>query len=127
MDKKKKDRLAAGGWRTGTAADFLGLTPEEAEFVELKLALSSELKDLRSDRGISQIELAERLGSSQSRVAKMEASDPTVSVDLLIRGLFAAGATKKDIAGAISRAARQPVRRNARKATKRRSRSTSDM
>lgn len=125
MDKKKKDRLAAGGWRTGTAADFLGLTPEEAEFVELKLALSSELKDLRSEHGISQVELAERLGSSQSRVAKMEASDPTVSVDLLIRGLFAAGATKKDIAGAISKAA--PARRAARKRPKRRSSSTSDM
>jgi predicted XRE-type DNA-binding protein len=127
MDKKKKDRLAAEGWRTGTAADFLGLTPEEAEFVELKLALSSELKDFRSEHGISQVELAERLGSSQSRVAKMEASDPTVSVDLLIRGLFAAGATKKDIAGAISKAARSPARRNARKRSKRRSSSTSDM
>ena len=127
MDKKKKDRLAAGGWSTGTAADFLGLTPEEAEFVELKLALSSELKDLRSEHGISQLELAERLGSSQSRVAKMEASDPTVSVDLLIRGLFAAGATKEDIASAISRAARRPARRNAPKRSKRRSSSTSNM
>jgi DNA-binding XRE family transcriptional regulator len=114
MDKKKKDRLAAGGWRTGSAADFLGLSAEEAEFVELKLALSSELKDLRSEHGISQLELAQRLGSSQSRVAKMEASDPTVSVDLLIRGLFAAGATKADIASAIGkRATRRPTRRNA--------------
>jgi hypothetical protein len=115
MDKKKKDRLAANGWRTGSAADFLNLSAEEAEFVELKLALSSELKDVRSERGISQLELAHRLGSSQSRVAKMEASDPTVSFDLLIRGLLAAGATKTDIASAISKSARKrSTRRNAR-------------
>lgn len=115
MDKKKKDRLAAGGWKTGNAADFLSLSAEEAEFVELKLALSSELKDVRSEHGMSQLELAQRLGSSQSRVAKMEASDPTVSVDLLIRGLFAAGGTKADIASAIAKSARKrPARRNAR-------------
>ena len=115
MDRKKKERLAAGGWKSGSTSDFLGLSDEEAEFVELKLALSSELKELRSEHGISQLELAHRLGSSQSRVAKMEASDPTVSVDLLIRGLFAAGATKADIASAIARPARKkPVRRNAR-------------
>lgn len=113
MEKRKKDRLASGGWRTGSAADFLDLTPEEADFVELKLALSSELKDLRSEHGISQLELAQKLGSSQSRVAKMEASDPTVSLDLLVRGLFAAGATKKDIATAITKKSRKPATRGA--------------
>ena len=127
MEKKKKDRLAAGGWKSGSAADFLGLTSEEAEFVELKLALSSELKDLRSEHGISQLELAQKLGSSQSRVAKMEASDPTVSVDLLIRGLFAAGATKKDIATAITKRARKPAARVAPARSKRRSSSSSKM
>jgi DNA-binding XRE family transcriptional regulator len=115
MNKKKQDRLAAAGWKTGNAADFLDLSAEEALFVELKLALSSELKDLRAEHGISQSELAHRLGSSQSRVAKMEASDPTVSVDLLVRGLLAAGATRADIAGAITKRARaRPTRRNAR-------------
>ena len=109
------DRLAKGGWRTGNATDFLGLSAEEIEFVELKLALSSELKDVRSEHGISQVELAQRLGSSQSRVAKMEASDPTVSVDLLIRGLLAAGASKVDIANAITKSARKrKARRTAR-------------
>lgn len=117
MDKKKRDRLAAAGWRSGTASEFLGLSAEEIEFVELKLALSSELKDVRAKHGLSQIELAERLGSSQSRVAKMEASDPSVSVDLLIRGLLAAGASKNDIASAIAKpATRTPRKRSARSA-----------
>ena len=102
MDTRKKKRLEAEGWRVGSAADFLGLSAEEAAFVELKLSLSGELRERRNDLGLSQAELAERLGSSQSRVAKMEASDPTVTIDLLIRGLLATGATRKEIAGAIS-------------------------
>lgn len=110
MDKKKKDRLAAAGWRSGDASEFLDLSPEDMEFVELKLALSAELKDLRAEQGLSQVQLAQRLRSSQSRVAKMEASDPTVSVDLLIRGLLAAGASKKDIANAIAKPVVRPRR-----------------
>jgi len=115
MDKKKRDRLGAAGWRTGDAAEFLELSPEEAAFVELKLALSTELKDRRSEQGLSQVQLAEKLGSSQSRVAKMEASDPSVSMDLLIRGLLATGASKRDIASAISK----PRSKGSRRATAR--------
>ncbi len=111
MDKKKKERLSSGGWRIGDATEFLELSAEEAEFVELKLALSSELRELRSVQGLSQGALAEKLGSSQSRVAKMEASDPTVTVDLLIRGLLAAGASTKDIASAIVRSKPKRTRR----------------
>jgi hypothetical protein len=111
MDKKKRERLGGQGWRVGSVAEFLDLSPEETEFVELKLALSSELKERRSEQGLSQGALAEKLGSSQSRVAKMEASDPTVSLDLLIRGLFATGASKKDIASAIVGAKPRRTRR----------------
>jgi predicted transcriptional regulator len=119
MDKNKQQRLLDAGWKIGSAAEFLELSPEEAEYVELKVALSSTLKDRRSDSGLSQGALAKKLGSSQSRVAKMEASDPTVSVDLLIRGLLAAGASKKDIAAAIAgekpkRTRRATSRSNAR-------------
>jgi ribosome-binding protein aMBF1 (putative translation factor) len=102
MDKNKQQRLKDAGWKIGSAAEFLELSPEEAEYVELKVALSSTLKERRSDSGLSQGALAKKLGSSQSRVAKMEASDPTVSVDLLIRGLLAVGASKRDIASAIA-------------------------
>lgn len=111
MDKKKKERLAAKGWKVGNATEFLGLSSEEIQFVELKLALSSALRGLRSERGLSQVELAQRLGSSQSRVAKMEASDPSVSTDLLIRGLLAAGASPRDIASAIAESPRKRARR----------------
>src|SRR5688572_12316438 len=103
MDKGKRKKLEKAGWTIGSAVDFLGLTEEEAAFVEVKVALSNELRERRQEQGLSQVDLARILGSSQSRVAKMEASDPTVSVDLLIRGLLATGASTKDIATALAR------------------------
>jgi hypothetical protein len=101
MKKTKRATLEAHGWRLGTAADFLGLTPEEAAFVQTKLALSQSVRDRRTAQGLSQAALAKRLTSSQSRVAKMEAADPTVSIDLLLRALFALGAKPRDVASAI--------------------------
>lgn len=103
MKKSKRTRLEAYGWRFGSAADFLELTPEAAAFVETKLALSQSLRNRRTAQGLSQSALAKRLNSSQSRIAKMEAADPTVSVDLLLRALFALGAKPRDVAIAIQK------------------------
>lgn len=105
MNNAKRKRLEASGWKVGSAADFLSLSSAEKAFVELKLSLSAKLKERRRSQKLSQGDLALRLGSSQSRVAKMEASDPTVSLDLLVRALLAAGATKREIAKAIASAA----------------------
>ena len=101
MKKNKRARLEGQGWRVGSAADFLELSPEEAAFVETKLALSQYLRDRRTTRHVSQSALAKLLKSSQSRVAKMEAADPTVSIDLLLRALFALGARPRDVASAL--------------------------
>jgi len=102
MKASERKKLEAAGWKIGSTSEFLKLSNEEAAFVELKLTLSASLKQYRMSRGLSQSELAKRFRSSQSRVAKMEASDPAVSVDLLIRALLAAGARRKDIAKAIA-------------------------
>ncbi len=101
MDSVKRQRLEAAGWSVGDASYFLGLSPEEAAFIELKLALSKRLKQQRSSQQLTQQALAQRIKSSQSRVAKMEAGDPSVSLDLLVRTLLSAGATAQDIAEAI--------------------------
>ena len=103
MKHSKRTRLQARGWRVGSTAEFLELTPEEAAFVETKLALSQCLRQRRTAQSISQATLAKRLKSSQSRVAKMEAADATVSIDLLLRGLFALGAKPRDVATALQR------------------------
>lgn len=97
MKTDKKRRLETAGWRVGDAKDFLELSSEEAEFVEIKLALSRRLRRLREEQNWTQAEFARRVGSSQSRVAKMEAGDPTVSIDLLVRSLLAAGANRRDL------------------------------
>ena len=103
MKKTKRAVLEARGWRLGSAAEFLDLSPAEAAFVETKLALSRSLRDRRTMQGVSQAALAKRIQSSQSRIAKMEAADPTVSVDLLLRALFALGARPRDVASSITR------------------------
>ncbi|MHB8869067.1 MAG: helix-turn-helix domain-containing protein [Thermoleophilia bacterium] len=105
MEKGKKDRLAAAGWRSGDAADFLGLTEEEAAFVELKLALADYLRELRTRNSWTQAQVARRLGSSQSRVAKMEGADSSVSLDLLVKSLLALGASRGEVGRVIAKAA----------------------
>ena len=90
-------KLEAAGWRVGDTADFLGLTPGEAEFVEIKLALARRVREIREERNWTQAEFARHVGSSQSRVAKMEAADPSVTVDLLVRSLLAAGVDRHDL------------------------------
>lgn len=104
MKRAKQKKLAERGWRVGSAAEFLGLTPEEAAFVEIKLALSDALRAQRQTAKLSQTQAARKLGSSQSRVGKMETGDPSVSLDLLIRSLLALGATKKTVARTIEAA-----------------------
>ena len=102
MKAKKKKQLKVKGWRVGSASDFLDLSPEEAAFIEMKLALSRHLRRVRLKEPMTQTELARRLRSSQSRVAKMEASDPSVTMDLIIRGLLVLGVSPKQVARIIS-------------------------
>lgn len=103
MKKTKKTRLERAGWTVGSVKDFLGLSAAEDALVELRVSLSRRLRARRTRRKMSQEQLAKLLHSSQSRVAKMEAGDPSVSLDLLIRSLLAIGATRKEVAEAIAR------------------------
>lgn len=93
MDPHKKRRLQERGWRIGTVAEFLKLPSEEAAYVEVKVQLATLVHRRRLALKITQAELARRIESSQSRVAKMEAADESVSIDLLVRSLLALGAS----------------------------------
>ena len=101
MDQTKRERLESKGWRVGTVSDFLELTPEEAIFVEIKLALSQNLKERRR-KLMTQTELASKISSSQPRIAKAENGDASVSIELLIRAMLAIGATPQDIGQIIA-------------------------
>ena len=102
MDPKKKARLEAAGWQVGSTEEFLELTPAESAYVELRIRLSEAVKQLRQQNRLTQSQLADSMGSSQSRVAKAEAADDSVSLDLLVRSLFALGASHQDLARYIT-------------------------
>jgi ribosome-binding protein aMBF1 (putative translation factor) len=102
MKANKRRKLEDAGWKVGSSQDFLGLTDEEIEFIEMKLALSNKVREQRAKKGLSQTELAKLLGSSQSRVAKMESGDASVSVDLLLKALLALGVPRKKVAQVLA-------------------------
>ena len=91
MNASRKKRLQTGGWAVGSTREFLNLSEEESAYIEIKLRLASKLSKRRRSLGITQVAMAKKLGSSQSRVAKMEAGDPSVTIDLLVRSLIAMG------------------------------------
>jgi DNA-binding XRE family transcriptional regulator len=102
MDSEALKRLEAAGWHSGTVAELFGLTPEESELIELRLALSKRIKQLRLEKNLTQKALGKQIGTSQSRVAKIEAGDPSVSMDLMFRCGFALGSNRRDLLLAIS-------------------------
>ncbi|MBX9929411.1 MAG: helix-turn-helix domain-containing protein [Gemmatimonadaceae bacterium] len=102
MKPEKARRLEAAGWKVGSAQEFLGLSDEEAMLVAVRAELATALREARLERRWSQTQLARELGSSQSRVAKMEAADPSVSIDLLVRSLIVSGASGKRIGAAFA-------------------------
>jgi DNA-binding XRE family transcriptional regulator len=110
MRKEKKEELERAGWKVGDVKDFLGLTDADMAVIDMRVSLATELRQRRLARNISQATLARRIGSSQSRVAKMEAGDPSVSLDLLIRCLLISGVTTKTIAVTIAQAPKRKTR-----------------
>jgi DNA-binding XRE family transcriptional regulator len=103
MDEAKKKRLEEQGWKIGSTSEFLQLSPEESILIDIKLALSLNLKE-RRQRLMTQAELAEKINSSQPRIAKAENGDDSVSIELLIRAILATGATPQDIGQIIAQA-----------------------
>lgn len=103
MDQEKKKQLENKGWKISSASELLELSSEESILIEIKLALSLNLKERRR-RLMTQAELAEKINSSQPRVAKAENGDDSVSIELLIRAMLATGATPQDIGQVIAQA-----------------------
>jgi predicted XRE-type DNA-binding protein len=102
MRDAKRKRLEEKGWRVGSASEFLSLSREETQYVELKLRLAQTFRTKRRRKRLTQVEVARVLGSSQSRVAKMEGGDPSVSVDLLVRALYVLGMTPRELSRVVA-------------------------
>jgi DNA-binding XRE family transcriptional regulator len=101
MKASKKKKLEAAGWRVGSTAEFLELSDAEAMLVNMKVALAKKVRAMRQEKKITQQRLAKLIGSSQSRVAKLETADRSVSMELLIRTLLSMGATRAQIGATV--------------------------
>lgn len=97
MEKTKKNKLEAKGWTVGDIDEFLGLDEAEMAIVEMKVALAKALVEKRKKAKVTQVNMARIIGSSQSRVAKIEKADSSVSLELMIKSFLSLGATKKDV------------------------------
>jgi predicted XRE-type DNA-binding protein len=102
MNEGAKRTLAKAGWKIGNASEFLGLSAEEEAYVELKLSLSKAISDRRRQLHLTQTQVASRIGSGQSRVAKMEKAEASTSLDYMVRSMLALGATRKEVVKAMS-------------------------
>jgi hypothetical protein len=102
VKKSKIIKLHQAGFRVGTVQQFLNLSDGEMALIELKIRLIDRLKAVRLSAGVSQQRLAKLIASSQSRIAKMGAGSPDVSLDLICRALFALGVSRQDVGRAIA-------------------------
>lgn len=93
MKRAQKAKFEKAGWTVGSEAELLGLNEAEAALVEAKLSLGDAVRTVRKRRHMTQAGLAKLMGSSQSRVAKVENRDPEVSLDLQLKAIFAAEPT----------------------------------
>ncbi len=48
IQQRKRRRLEAKGWKVGSVAELLDLSPAESVYVELKLHLSDALRERRN-------------------------------------------------------------------------------
>ena len=110
MDDATRARLEAVGFKLETVTEFLELTPEEEELIETRLALSRLLRTFRKQKHAVQRDVAQKARTSQARIAKAErigregADNESISIELMLRALYAMGATRKDVADALAAA-----------------------
>lgn len=102
MKNSKINALEEAGWTVGSTEDLLGLSNDEMTLIDMKISLAKKFQTLRKKSKLTQVQVAKALHTSQSRIAKMEAGDASVSMDLLIKGLLSLGANKKDVGQALA-------------------------
>ena len=119
MDKKTRDGLEAAGYAVTSVEESFDLSPEEVALIDLKVALGAFLREQRARAGMTQAQLAERLGTRQPNVARMEQGGRGVTLDQLVRGLLACGASVRDVGRAIGAAAPGPAAAATRRAKRR--------
>ena len=101
MDSKKRKRLEAAGWTFGNPEDFLGMSPEEASYLEVKLTLAREVESQRKKAGLSQSDLAAKLKTRQPNISLLEKAQQNVTIDALFKTLLTLGLSPRKIAAVL--------------------------
>lgn len=91
MDAAKRKALRSAGWAIGDAADFLEMSDEERQLLDVRVTLALAIRGQREAIQMSQKELGAKLKTSQPRVARIERAAPDVSLDQLVKAFAAAG------------------------------------
>ena len=91
MDAAKRKVIEAAGWKVGDAADFLKMSDQERQLLEMRVKLALAIRQQREAHHLSQKQLGALLKTSQPRVAKIERAASDVSMDQLIRAFTMAG------------------------------------
>ena len=103
MDILQKERLELTGLESWYNFRIFGANAGRNALIEIKLALSRNLK-LRRQKLMTQVELAQKIQSSQPLIDRAENGDASVSIELLIRGMLGTGATLQEIGKVIAEA-----------------------
>ena len=101
MKEVKKRILEVNGYKVTDSDAWLGLSKEESQLVDIRVALAQELERVRKAKGITQAELARRVGTKQSGVARMLNNPDTSTMDNLVKGLMALGEPISKIAACL--------------------------
>ncbi len=101
MTEAKKKILAENGYRVTDSAEWLGLSREESQLIDMRVALAQELERVRKAKGMTQAELAKRIGTKQSGVARMINTPEASTMDNLVKSLIALGEPVSKIAACL--------------------------
>jgi ribosome-binding protein aMBF1 (putative translation factor) len=101
--KIQKIQKVPKGWTEGTVQELLSLSDAEVAIVEMRLQLATCVRERRRAKRLTQAELAEKIHSTQPRVAKLEQAEG--SLEMLLRALFALGTSRREVARLIASAA----------------------
>lgn len=91
--------------------ELLGLSDADVLLIDLKIVLKAAVKKHRLKVGMTQKALAELIDSSQSRIAKLEGGDSSVSIDMMINCLFHMGVKELGLASIVCPEVEEQLRR----------------
>ncbi len=97
LSKAKQSKIENAGFRVSSVQEFFDLSEAETSIIEMRLTLAKAIRTARAKKKLTQAQLAQLIKSSQPRIAKIEAGDPDVSIEQMVKSALALGLSRKQI------------------------------